>query len=74
MTASSLLANDTDPNNDPLAITGVGGANHGAVALVGGNVVFTPTAGFHGAASFTYTISDGHGGTATRFPPMQPPE
>ena len=30
-----------------------------------GNVVFTPTANYTGAASFSYTVSDGHGGTAT---------
>ncbi|MFM9915878.1 MAG: Ig-like domain-containing protein, partial [Rhizobacter sp.] len=33
--------------------------------IVAGNVVFTPTAGYTGPASFTYTISDGHGGTDT---------
>ena len=35
------------------------------MALVGGNVVFTPTANYNGPASFTYTVSDGNGGTAT---------
>ncbi|MDO9313588.1 MAG: Ig-like domain-containing protein, partial [Burkholderiaceae bacterium] len=38
---------------------------NGSVAIVAGNVVFTPTAGYTGPASFTYTISDGHGGTDT---------
>src|SRR5262249_56978732 len=32
---------------------------------VGGNVVFTPAADYNGAASFTYTVSDGNGGTST---------
>ena len=41
------------------------GATNGSVALVGGNVVFTPAANYNGPASFTYTISDGHGGTDT---------
>jgi hypothetical protein len=40
-------------------------ATHGTVALVGGNVVFTPTKDYVGDASFSYTISDGHGGTAS---------
>jgi hypothetical protein len=33
------------------------------VALDGaGNVVFTPSANYHGVAGFDYTVSDGHGG------------
>ncbi|MCP3395145.1 DUF4082 domain-containing protein [Bradyrhizobium sp. CCGB12] len=65
--ASSLLANDTDPNGDPLTITGVSGAVNGTVSFnVQTNVVtFTPTTGYTGAASFSYAISDGRGGTAT---------
>ncbi len=63
--ASTLLANDTDANGDTLSITSAQGAVNGSVSLVGGNVVFTPTAGYTGPASFTYTISDGHGGTDT---------
>jgi len=38
---------------------------NGTVALVGGNVVFTPAANYNGSASFTYTVTDGNGGTAT---------
>ncbi len=63
--ASSLLANDTDPDGDTLSILSVQGAVNGTVALVGGNVVFTPASNYNGAASFTYTITDGKGGTAT---------
>ncbi|WP_225703695.1 DUF4082 domain-containing protein [Bradyrhizobium cenepequi] len=65
--ASALLANDTDPNGDPLTITGVSGAVNGAVSFnAQTNVVtFTPTAGYTGAASFNYAISDGRGGTAS---------
>jgi hypothetical protein len=37
----------------------------GSVSLSGGNVVFTPTPNYNGPASFTYTIIDGNGGTAT---------
>ncbi|MFO1206183.1 MAG: DUF4082 domain-containing protein [Burkholderiales bacterium] len=62
---ATLTANDTDPDSDPLTITAVGGATHGSVALNAGNVVFTPAANYNGAAAFTYTLSDGKGGTAT---------
>src|SRR6185295_15397431 len=67
LAASALLANDTDSDSDPLTVTGVGGASHGAVALntQTGMVTFTPTSGYSGAASFTYDISDGQGGTAS---------
>jgi hypothetical protein len=64
---TSLLANDTDPNGDPLTISGVGNASNGTVTLdtQTGNVIFTPTADYSGPASFTYTLSDGRGGTST---------
>jgi VCBS repeat-containing protein len=65
ITSATLLGNDTDADGDPLSITSVQGATNGTVALVGGNVVFTPTAKYSGPASFSYTISDGHGGTSS---------
>ena len=57
--ASSLLANDTDPNGDPLTVTGVSGAVNGNVSFnAQTNVVtFTPTTGYTGPASFSYAIS-----------------
>ncbi len=61
---TDLTANDTDPENNSLSITAVGGASNGAVVLNAGNVVFTPTANYSGAAAFTYTLSDGNS-TAT---------
>ena len=63
--ASTLLGNDTDPDGNPLSIVSVQGATHGSVALVGGNVVFTPDANYNGSATFTYTVSDGQGGLST---------
>ena len=65
ITPATLLGNDRDPNADPLTITSVQAPAGGTVALVNGNVVFTPTPNYSGPASFTYTISDGNGGTAT---------
>ena len=62
---SVLLANDTDADGDPLGISAVGNAAHGTVALVGGQVQFTPEANYNGIAQFDYTVSDGNGGTVT---------
>lgn len=57
--AADLLANDSDPDGQTLAITAVGGATNGTVALAAGVVTFTPAANFNGAATFSYTITDG---------------
>lgn len=62
---NQLLGNDRDPDADPITIVSVQNAVNGTVALVNGNVVFTPAPDYNGPASFTYTISDGQGGTST---------
>ena len=64
--AALLLANDSDADADTLTIQSVTAGVGGTVALDGqGHVVFTPTEGFAGEASFSYVVSDGKGGTAT---------
>ncbi|KKC38903.1 hypothetical protein WH87_08100 [Devosia epidermidihirudinis] len=65
--AATLLANDSDANGDPLVVTGVGGASNGVVAFnqQTNTITFTPTTDYSGAAGFSYSISDGRGGTAT---------
>ena len=65
--SSMLLANDSDPNGDPLAITEVSGATNGTVAFDSQTnvITFTPNANYTGTANFSYTVSDGTGGTAT---------
>jgi hypothetical protein len=65
LSTSQLTVNDTDPNGDARTVTSVQGATNGTVSLVNGTVTFTPAANYHGPASFTYTISDGKGGTDT---------
>ena len=66
LTASDLLANDTDVDGNALTLTGVGGAVNGSVVLDGdGNVVFTPDHDVYGAASFEYMVTDGEGGSDT---------
>ncbi|MGJ5628374.1 calcium-binding protein [Nostoc sp. CALU 1950] len=68
ISASTLLANDTDPDSNPLSITGVSNATNGSAVLNNNGtasntaddfIVFTPTTGFSGNASFNYTLSDG---------------
>ncbi len=66
ISSSDLLANDSDPEGDTLTIVSVQNSFNGTVALdVDGNVIFEPDAGYFGPASFSYTISDGNGGTST---------
>jgi len=65
ISAASLLNNDIEKNNNKLSITSVQGALNGTVSLINGNVTFTPIANYNGPASFTYTISNGKGGTST---------
>jgi VCBS repeat-containing protein len=59
---ASLLGNDSKgPANESgqaLTITSVGSAVGGAVAIAGTDVIFTPTADYNGAASFSYTLQD----------------
>lgn len=64
--AVAVLANDTDPEGDPLTVTSaISGSANGSVTTNGTTVTYTPTAGFFGTDSFTYVISDGNGNTAT---------
>lgn len=57
--------NDSDPDGDPLTITGAGTPAHGTATYTGTSVTYSPNSGYYGSDSFTYTISDGRGGTAS---------
>jgi hypothetical protein len=60
-----VLANDADVDGDTLTVTGAGAAGNGTTAVQGGTTVrYTPNPGFTGQDMFTYTISDGKGGSA----------
>ena len=63
----NVVANDTDPDLDPLTVTAVTQGTNGAVAITnaGADVSYTPNANFFGVDTFTYTISDGDGGVDT---------
>jgi hypothetical protein len=56
---ATLLANDTDPESQTLAIIEVGSASHGTVSHTGTQITFVPAPDYHGPAGFDYTISDG---------------
>jgi hypothetical protein len=62
----NVLANDSDPNGDPLTVTSVTDPPNGTAVNNGdGTVTYTPDCGFFGIDTFNYTISDGQSGTDT---------
>ena len=63
-----VLANDVDPDGDQLTVTAYSQSNNGAVTCAGVRptlCTYTPGLEFVGNDSFTYTVSDGRGDTAT---------
>jgi YD repeat-containing protein len=61
-------ADDTEPNPPDYALTiaSTTTPSHGTVAINSGtSLTYTPTAGYIGSDTFSYTISDGHGLTST---------
>jgi outer membrane protein OmpA-like peptidoglycan-associated protein len=63
--AFAVLANDGDPDGDALSIATVGAPAHGTAVVSGAQVLYTPAPGYAGADAFSYTVSDGRGGTST---------
>jgi VCBS repeat-containing protein len=70
----NVVANDTDINkDDTLTVSSVNtSGTQGKVSFSGGNITYTPTGsdaallfGESASDSFSYTVSDGHGGTST---------
>src|SRR6185312_7646939 len=62
-----VAGNDFDVDLDVLTITSVSNPPRGSavIATDGSHVLYTPDAGVVGIDTFTYTISDGAGGTDT---------
>ena len=58
-----VLANDSDPDGDSLSIQSVGSPAHGDASRSGAQIVYTPDPDYCGDDTFTYTVSDGGGGT-----------
>jgi hypothetical protein len=62
----SVLANDTDPDGNPLTVASVTQPTNGSVAINGGTTVtYKPAAAFAGVDVFTYVAKDGAGGMAS---------
>lgn len=65
-TITDVLVNDTDPDNDPLRVISVTNGTHGdATIRSDGKIQYVVHKGWEGVDFFTYTISDGKGGTST---------
>ena len=60
-----VLANDSDPNGDELALISVSGASNGTPSIVGDEIRYTPNDGFSGTDTFTYTVRDAGDAEAT---------
>jgi VCBS repeat-containing protein len=64
--SGSVLANDSDVEGDPMTVALATGPSNGSLVLnPDGTFTYTPNADFSGSDVFTYTVSDGNGGTDT---------
>ncbi|QOC21731.1 tandem-95 repeat protein [Wenzhouxiangella sp. AB-CW3] len=63
--ALDVLANDSDPDGDPLSIIEVTQPSNGQAEIGSDVILYTPNSGFVGTDTFSYTIDDGFGGQAT---------
>jgi alpha-tubulin suppressor-like RCC1 family protein len=81
LNAVDVLANDTDADGGPKAISGRTNGAHGTVAIIGAGAALTyaPAADFCGSDSFTYTLNGGSQATVSITvtcvddPPPPPP-
>ena len=56
----------TDPESDTVSYAVGSNPSHGSLSIgTNGSYIYTPTTGYTGLDSFTYTVSDGQGGSAT---------
>ena len=63
--AINVLANDSDPEADALAVTAVTQATKGVVSFTKTAVSYKPNSGVVGIDTFSYTLADAFGATAT---------
>ncbi|WP_374089806.1 Ig-like domain-containing protein [Methylomicrobium lacus] len=65
-TTLPVLSNDSVSGGNSLSIVSVGTPGHGVATINNdGTIAYKPSANFYGSDSFTYTISDGIGGSAS---------
>ncbi len=75
-----VLANDTDPDSDPLTVTSATALNGSVAINVDGSLNYTPNPDFNGTDTITYVVEDpdGHGASAevtvTVSPLPDPPD
>ena len=63
--AFPVLTNDTDADGDTVAVTGATSPANGTVSFTATSVSYAPNVDYFGNDSFTYSVSDGQGGTDT---------
>ena len=61
----SVLANDADPDGDVLTVTINQQPKNGSATVNGDMIIYTPRANFSGVDSFSYTVTDSKGATAS---------
>ncbi|MDT5290504.1 MAG: hypothetical protein QOF88_5393, partial [Mycobacterium sp.] len=60
ITDTQLLANDFDPDGDPITVAITGTPEHGSLLVNGdGTYTYTPDDGYVGEDTFTYALNDG---------------
>ncbi|MEM9146830.1 MAG: Ig-like domain-containing protein [Pseudomonadota bacterium] len=62
-----VVANDTDPDEDPLTISNYGEPGSGTLEVINNQFVFTPDENFTGTVQWDYAIEDGNGGGSGSF-------
>jgi hypothetical protein len=60
-----LLANDSDPNGDPLSIQYVSQPFYGTVTHADGQALYTPNTDYIGSDTFSYAVEDPSGAVST---------
>jgi subtilisin family serine protease len=64
--AINVVANDSDIDLDTLTPSAVSAPDLGSAAIApDGEIVYTPPPNYFGPDAFSYTVSDGHGGSAS---------
>lgn len=56
-----VLANDSDPENDPITLVSAGQPTHGSTVIEDGQIRYIPAPNYTGSDSFTYLISSNGG-------------